>query len=90
MLQVALAILGTYYWSFIVTKLAGPWTIFRKLRARFKSDLVSCPHCLGAHLALTAAAWLCWFGEYQLWEFPLLVFGIAGGSSMIHLFDKSG
>lgn len=90
MLSLLLAILGVYYWSFVITKLAGPWTLFRRLRARFKSDLVSCPHCLGWWLALAAAGWLYHFDSYAPWQLPLLWAGIAGGSSLIHSFDKSG
>lgn len=90
MLRIALAILACYYASFVVTKLAGPFALFRKLRAKFKSDLVSCPHCLGFWCALAASGWLFYFGAHEPWEFPLLWFGIAGGSSALHLFDKSG
>lgn len=90
MLWVILSVLAVYYWSFVVTKLAGPWALFRKLRAWNKSDLTACPHCLGFHLAVIAAAWLYAFESYQPWQLPVLWFGIAGGSSAIHLFDRSG
>lgn len=96
--RILLAILGVYYVTFIITKLAGPWKMFRKLREKAKTDLVSCPHCLGFWCSAVAATWLFVFEKrecgrkrkYARWELPLLWFGIAGGSSVIHSFDKSG
>lgn len=89
MLWVILSVLSCYYWSFVVTKLAGPYALFRKLRAWNKSDLTACPHCAGFWMALAATAWLGWSSDYQPWQLPVLWFGIAGGSSAIHLFDRS-
>lgn len=89
MLRIALAILACYYWSFVITKLAGPFKAFRWLRAKVKSDLVACPHCIGFHMALIASLWLYRFDSYALWELPLIWFGIAGGSSVLHSFDRS-
>lgn len=90
MLWILLAVLSVYYWSFAVTKLAGPFALFRKLRAWAKTDLVACPHCAGFWMALLAAGWLFRFGEYEWWQAPILWFGVSGGSSVIHSFDKSG
>lgn len=88
MLPVLLAILAVYYWSFVVTKLAGPFALFRKLRAWNKSDLTACPHCFGFQIAIIPAAFV-YSPDQQWWWFFLLWFGIAGGSSALHLFDRS-
>lgn len=82
------SVLSVYYVSLIVTKLAGPFGVFRELRKRFKTDFIHCPICLGLHLSCAATALLWAFGEVPWNLAPFYAGGLAGASSLLHLKDE--
>lgn len=86
-LQFLLCVLSCYAISLFVSKLQGPGHVFSKLRKAAKSQLVSCPICLGTWIAFAITTYSYFFLELPLQFTPIYAFGIAGANALIHLTD---
>lgn len=81
-------VLGVYYFSFVVTKLAGPFGVFRELRKRFKTDLIHCGICLGLHLSCAATVLLWAFDLIPLTLTPFYAAALAGANALLQQKDE--
>ena len=89
-MNILLAVLACYRLTTLVVYDAGPFRVFKRLRAWLGThdngfirenggELVNCPYCVGIWMAVVAALLLEWPAAYP----ALLVLGIAGGQSLM-------
>jgi len=71
-------ICGTWYLSFVMTKLAGPFGIFKDLRERPLFSIFRCIYCLSFWVGLGLYALM-----YYDYPEPVYVAGIVGGAHLL-------
>jgi len=77
-IDIIMLICGTWYLSFIVTRLRGPFGVFANMRARPIFKVMKCAYCLSFWVGLALYA-LMHYGYQE----PVYVFGIAGASHLL-------
>ena len=77
-IDLIMLVCGTWYISFIATKLRGPFGIFANLRARPIFKILKCIYCLSFWVGLGLYALM-----YYEYPEPVYVFGIVGASHLL-------
>lgn len=88
-----LAAFATYYLALSITREDGPFGVFLRLRNHFAQDDwkgrgVRCIVCMSCWTGLVVVVGLVLLGDADVWAFPIVWFGLAGGSVVIDRYWK--
>lgn len=89
-----LAVLATYRIGRMIAEEDGPGFVFKKLRDSHTNDKrsfdvgIRCFYCVSWWAALAATAFVTVLGEADVWLWPLIWFGVAGGAAKVYEWWK--
>jgi hypothetical protein len=89
-----IAALAIYRAAKLIAEEDGPAFVFKRLRGRYSDDKrtfdvgLRCVYCIGVWVALIVALWLCGFGGWNWWLFPIWWLGLSGAAAKIHEYWK--
>lgn len=78
--DLAILALATFYSTEVITRQAGPFRIFERLRTRYPVGLLTCAVCCAPYAA--AALW----GLYHFCAGPVIVLALAGSAVLLDRF----
>jgi hypothetical protein len=90
-----IAVLAVYRVGRMVSEEDGPGFVFKRLRDSQTNDKSSvahglrCFYCVSFWAALVAAVFVTVMGEADVWLWPLVWFGLAGGAAKVYEFWKA-